>query len=115
MRVKLLLLSFLIFFSCSKVIHLANISSASVKIEDGSAIEPDAEIAKMISGYSEELDKEMNQVIGNGAKDLTISEADLTERVAQVYFGKGLMTPFKGVLSDAEIVAVSQYLETLRD
>ena len=51
----------------------------------------------------------------NGAKDLTISKVDLNERVAQVYFGKGLMTPFKGVMSDAEIVAVSKYLETLRD
>ena len=50
----------------------------------------------------------------NGAKDLTKSKASLQERVAQVYFGKGLMTPFKGVLSDAEIVAVSTHLETLR-
>jgi len=50
----------------------------------------------------------------NGAKDLTISKISLQESVAQVYFGKGLMTPFKGVLKDAEIVAVSTYVETLR-
>lgn len=51
----------------------------------------------------------------NGAKDLTVSEASLEDRVAQVYFGKGLMTPFKGIMSDAEIVAVSKYLDTFKD
>ena len=50
----------------------------------------------------------------NGAKDLTASVISLQEAVAQVYFGKGLMTPFKGVLTDEEIVAVSKYAETLR-
>ena len=33
------------------------------------------------------------------------------EEVAQVYFGKGLMTPFKGIMTDAEIVAVAKYIE----
>ncbi len=47
----------------------------------------------------------------NGAKDLTKSTLPLAESVAQVYHGKGLMTPFKGLLSDAEIVAVSKYIE----
>lgn len=51
----------------------------------------------------------------NGAKDLTASTLDMPEAVAQVYFGKGLMTPFKGLLKDHEIVAVSKYVhEELR-
>jgi len=50
----------------------------------------------------------------NGAKDLTKSDISLTESVAQVYHGKGLMTPYKGILTDAEIVAVAKYTETLR-
>ena len=50
----------------------------------------------------------------NGAKDLTASIISLNEAVAQVYFGKGLMTPFKGVITDEEIVAVAKYTETLR-
>ncbi len=50
----------------------------------------------------------------NGAKDLTKSKISLEESVAQIYFGKGLMTPFKGVLKDAEIVAVAKYIEELR-
>lgn len=50
----------------------------------------------------------------NGAKDLTKSTLPLAESVAQVYHGKGLMTPFKGLLSDAEIVAVSKYIEEFR-
>jgi cytochrome c6 len=50
----------------------------------------------------------------NGAKDLTKSEIDLENAVAQVYYGKGLMTSFKPLLSEEEIVAVSKYTETLR-
>ena len=50
----------------------------------------------------------------NGAKQLTKSTIPLHEAVAQVYFGKGLMNPYKGVLKDAEIVAVCQYIEKLR-
>jgi mono/diheme cytochrome c family protein len=50
----------------------------------------------------------------NGAKDLTKSEISMKEAVAQIYHGKGLMTPYKGILSDAEIVAVAKYAETLR-
>ena len=50
----------------------------------------------------------------NGAKDLTISKISLENAVAQVYHGKGLMTPYKGVLKDHEIVAVCKYIETLR-
>jgi len=50
----------------------------------------------------------------NGAKDLTKSEIDLQNAVAQVYYGKGLMTSFKPLLSEEEIVAVSKYTETLR-
>jgi len=50
----------------------------------------------------------------NGAKDLTKSNISLEESVAQVYFGKGLMTPFKGMMKDEEIVAVCRYIEELR-
>ena len=51
----------------------------------------------------------------NGAKDLTISKASLEESVAQIYHGKGMMTPFKGILKDEEIVAVSKYIVKLRN
>jgi len=47
----------------------------------------------------------------NGAKDLTVSTISLEESVAQVYHGRGLMTPFKGILKDHEIVAVSKYIQ----
>ncbi|MFT6320903.1 MAG: mono/diheme cytochrome c family protein [Granulosicoccus sp.] len=46
----------------------------------------------------------------NGAKDLTKVKTSLEENVAQIYHGKGMMTPFKGVLKDAEIVAVANYV-----
>jgi len=97
MRLNLLFLTCLIFFSCSKVIHIANTSPASVKLEETSTIEPDAEIASMIKGYSEELDKEMNQVIGIGAKDLIKEKpesplgnwmADIIHKKSEAYYGK---------------------------
>jgi cytochrome c6 len=50
----------------------------------------------------------------NGAKDLTISKLPLQESVAQVYHGKGLMTPYKGILSNAEIVSIAKWIEGLR-
>ncbi len=50
----------------------------------------------------------------NGAKKLTASKIPLEESVAQLYFGKGLMTPFKDILSEAEIVAVAKYIEGFR-
>lgn len=45
----------------------------------------------------------------NGATDLTKSDISLTESVAQIYFGKGLMLPYKSTLSEAEIVALAKY------
>jgi len=50
----------------------------------------------------------------NEAKDLVKSRISIEEAVAQVYHGKGLMTPYKGVLTNPEIIAVSQYTEMLR-
>jgi len=47
----------------------------------------------------------------NGAKDLTKSKITMAQSVAQVYFGRGNMTPFKGVMEDAEIVAVAKYIQ----
>jgi len=51
----------------------------------------------------------------NGAKDLTKSKASLVKSVAQVYFGRKLMTPFRGKLTDAEIVATSRYANSLSE
>lgn len=50
----------------------------------------------------------------NGAKDLSISEIPLEERITQVTEGKNLMTPFKGILSEEQIQAVSEYTMTLK-
>ena len=51
----------------------------------------------------------------NGAKDLAISEVPLEERINQVTNGKGLMTPFKGILSDVQIQQVSEYTMSLKE
>lgn len=50
----------------------------------------------------------------NGSKKLNLTNTSLEERVAQVYFGKGTMTAFKGLLKDAEIIAVAGYIDELK-
>lgn len=50
----------------------------------------------------------------SGAKDLSISTISLEERINQVTNGKGLMTPYKDILSEEQIFAVATYLEELR-
>ncbi len=48
----------------------------------------------------------------NGAKDLSVSELGLDEKIEQVTKGKGLMTPFEGILSAEQIRQVSEYTLT---
>ncbi|MDA8693125.1 cytochrome c [Saprospiraceae bacterium] len=50
----------------------------------------------------------------NGAKKLTKSKIDLENAVARIYFGKGLMTSYRKILSEKEIVAVAKYAQTLK-
>ncbi len=50
----------------------------------------------------------------SGAKDLSISTLSKEERIAQVTNGKGLMTPYKEILSAQQIELVVEYLEELR-
>lgn len=46
-----------------------------------------------------------------GASDLSLSSNSITEDVAQIYFGKGTMPPFKNIISEAEIIAIAMYLD----
>lgn len=50
----------------------------------------------------------------SGSKKLVESKLDLQNIVAQVYHGKGLMTPYKNVLSESELVAVSNYVKAFQ-
>jgi cytochrome c6 len=49
----------------------------------------------------------------NGSKDLTVSELDLNERIAQISKGKGLMIAYENILSLSEIKAVAEYTMAL--
>ncbi len=49
----------------------------------------------------------------SGAKDLSVSEIDMEERINQITNGKGLMTPYKDILSKEQIEAVAEYLDEL--
>jgi mono/diheme cytochrome c family protein len=50
----------------------------------------------------------------NGAKDLSVSQITREERILQVTKGKGLMTPFEGILNPDQIQQVVEYTETLK-
>ncbi len=45
----------------------------------------------------------------NGAKDFAQSDLNLEERIEVISNGRGMMTPFKGVLSPEKIKAVAEY------
>lgn len=50
----------------------------------------------------------------SNATDLSTSVATLEDRIDQITNGKGLMTPYKDILSAEQISAVSEYVEELR-
>ncbi|MCB0687445.1 MAG: cytochrome c [Saprospiraceae bacterium] len=50
----------------------------------------------------------------NGAKDLSLSELTLDERITQVTKGKGLMTPFEGILTEDQIKQVAEFTFTFK-
>ncbi len=49
-----------------------------------------------------------------GASDLSISTLDLVTCIDIIKDGKGAMTAFSGALNDDQIIAVAEYIETLR-
>ncbi len=49
----------------------------------------------------------------NGAKDLTKIQSSIASNITQIYYGKGLMTPFQKVLNDEEIVVLARYVHSL--
>lgn len=48
------------------------------------------------------------------AKDLSVSTIDMEERINQITNGKGLMTPYKDILSEEQIRDVAEYLDELK-
>lgn len=50
----------------------------------------------------------------SGAKDLTKSDLSLEDRLVLIAKGKGLMTPFEGILTPEEIAAVARYTMELK-
>ena len=50
----------------------------------------------------------------SNATDLSASTATLEERIEQITNGKGLMTPYKDILSEDQIQSVAEYLVELR-
>jgi len=49
-----------------------------------------------------------------GATNLKKSEIDITHRVAMIYYGKGKMQAYGEQIDPTKLVALAQYVETLR-
>jgi len=50
----------------------------------------------------------------SGATDLSTSTVTIEERINQITNGKGLMTPYKDILSKEQIQTVAEYIGELR-
>lgn len=50
----------------------------------------------------------------NGAGDLTKSTLTVEEKVTRITRGKGMMTPYEGILTPEEIRAVALYTQQLK-
>jgi mono/diheme cytochrome c family protein len=50
----------------------------------------------------------------NGAKDITVSQMTLKDRITLIKTGKNLMTPFDGILSPEEMEAAARHSMTLK-
>ncbi len=61
----LFLLSFLLFFSCSKVYHQTDTQSLTYKVDESSAVDASPSIEQLIQPYKTQLDHAMNVPVGN--------------------------------------------------
>ena len=96
----------LIFAALSIFIALACGSSASDQDEtpDGKTI---------YEKYCESCHGNNGELSLNGAKKFSESTLNVEERILVITNGRNLMTPFKGILNDAEIEAVANYTMVL--
>ncbi len=97
MKKQCLFLLFLFFFSCNKVLHLADAKPQSYKVETSTEIQPDEEVLEMIAPYKSQIDEKMNEVLGKSAITLVKAKpqstlgnwmADLIHKKSQDYYGK---------------------------
>ena len=91
-RSSILILLILIVLSCSKVNHLAKVDSNSYQLDSSVNVENVSHIDSIIQPYKKEIDKEMNKVIGQASKSLTMAfpEGTLGNFVADVLYEKAV-------------------------
>jgi len=70
-KVHLLILICLLCSSCKRTWHVAEVDPDSYRFDRYNSVEPDSIIAAFIEPYKQELDKEMNQIIGEVGTKLT--------------------------------------------
>jgi cytochrome c6 len=105
---------FLLFFvfSCSSPADDIAKREAEAKKNQGIASKPEG--SAVFKKYCVACHGIDGKLAMNGAKDITLSTLNIAERVAHIANGKGIMPPFKDVLSPEELQAVAEYVESLR-
>lgn len=104
MRKLIILFASLFFFSCNKssnqkpVKEEARITWSGKKVYETYCVACHGADGKM--GFS-------------GAKDLSITQLSYKDRETIITYGKGVMNPFKNVITTEEIQRVAIYLDTL--
>ena len=93
------------------VLFLMTYSSETYAQETKSKQDIAAEKYKMFCAVCHGVDGKLNI---NGASDLSKSKLTKKGRIRIITKGKGLMTPFKGILSEDEIKDIAKYLGTMK-
>lgn len=116
MRIFLLCLTTILFISCGGDKSSSSASNSPQKATESSEskLDPMTDGKKIYDTYCVACHGQDGKLQLNGAKDLSISELDRAEKINQVTNGKGLMTPYKGILSPEEIDAVVDYTFSLK-
>jgi len=103
---RLALFSYLLFsMSCAKQYHLADIKTRKYSIEKAS-YPVDTKIAAMIEPYKEQLDKTMNDVIGNCTEEMTKGRPSST---LTNWFGDVLLSGAQKLVKDTVDFAIQNY------
>ena len=97
---------------CAAILYLGS-SCGGGGSESGSA-ENTADGKAVFNQYCSLCHGEDGKREANGAKDLTLSQMPLKERVAMIKDGKNLMTPFEGILTPEQMEAAAKYSMTLK-
>ena len=114
MKIKHFFLLFLLtaFFACSS--NSDNSSADIAKTTTAKAPPPKIDGAKIYKTYCVTCHGLYGDMGNVGAFDLTVTELTMEEKIEVITKGRNTMTPYEGLLTPEQIVAVAEFTETLK-